>query len=211
MFLGKSAVFALRSYKYMCMRACESGLVESCQVGSWGILMADSNMQSNMEDMLGNYPLRALLGASWVTGCPSAYMLKLVYGFNCVCPFPPLLQCFAIWQQIVDFERQGHLPPPPPVSVSSNLITQPPPLPRPFFHLSFSLRSQLFLHLPQSPPLFPVSDFLLQTNERSEDDTYSQKMNDPSVESEKGREWKKNTNTLRPLIAPPLKESQINI
>lgn len=102
-------------------------------------------------------------------------------------------------------------PPPPPVSVSSNLITQPPPLPRPFFHLSFSLRSQLFLHLPQSPPLFPVSDFLLQTNERSEDDTYSQKMNDPSVESEKGREWKKNTNTLRPLIAPPLKESQINI
>lgn len=122
----------------MFMRACESGLVESCQVGSWGILMADSNMQSNMEDMLGNYPLGALLGAFWVTACPSAYMLKLVYGFKCVCPFPPLLQCFAIWQQIVDFERQGHLTPPP-SRLSFLEPYNPTPSPSPSIFPSFFL------------------------------------------------------------------------
>lgn len=122
----------------------------------------------------------------------------------------PLLACLAIWQQIADFERQGHLTP---ISISTDQIPNPlPPTPSsPFpLHLSISpAQSSSFSPSSSIPPLFPISQICSSRLMRGERMTliFTRWMIPRLNQSRGERRRKKNTNTFRPLIAffPPKK------
>lgn len=114
-------------------------------------------------------------------------MLKLICGLVCVCV------CVCPYMYALLFDSRLW-------TLKDKAISLPPDF---LLTQSFSFSSS------SAFPLFlaHLSDLLLLTNERGEDDTYFHKMDDPSFESEEGRDEGKNTNTFRPLIAffPPKK------
>lgn len=151
--------------------------------------------------MPGNYPLGALLGAVWVTACPSAYMLKLIRGSEWahvereICAFDSRL-----WPL-----KDGAVQHPSPCPLDQIRHVSPPIL----LHICASLTPALSCYLAFFI-LSCLSDCSDLTNEKGEDDARSHKMNDPRLESEEGKdEESKPTEALN--CSPSLRESQINI